>query len=140
MDLSTLQPGQPLFTERMAIATQASAAYREAVDDGCGLHAQERLVPSMAVAALVMAGAMRAVQLPAGAVHTGQELEFVREVAEGASLECSGSVGQNTVRQGARFLTLELRATCDGELVLHGRANISLQEPAGVQGPAGGNG
>jgi hypothetical protein len=128
VELDALQPGQTLFSERISVPAAASAAYREAVDDGCDLHPQKCLVPSMAVAALVMGAAMRAVHLPAGAVHTGQELLFSREVPEGVELDCSTSVAQNSVRQGTRFLTLELRAMRGGELAVSGRANIAIQE------------
>ncbi len=131
MDLSTLQPGHSLLRERMTVPAHASAAYREAVEDGCAIHAEERLVPSMAVAALAMGAAMKAVELPAGAVHTGQDLEFLATVPEGAALECSASVEQNSVRRGTRFLTLEVRAACNGKPAMRGRASIAIQEVDG---------
>ena len=133
MDISQLQPGQTLFAIRITVSASASAAYCEAVEDGCAIHASERLVPPMAVAALVMGAAMRAISFPSGAVHTGQELEFSRAVPEGAALECSGVLGQNSVRRGTRFLTLEIRAEADGEPAVSGRASIAVPEEGVAQ-------
>ena len=124
MDLSTLQPGQVLFSYSMAVEPEACAAYREATQDGC--EAEGNVVPPMAIAALVMSEAMRALELPAGAVHTGQEVEFLNPVPEDVPVECSSSVVQNSVRRGVRFLTLELQASCAGVPTVSGRASIAV--------------
>ena len=127
-DLSQLKPGQSLLDERIVISAAAAEAYRTAIEDDTALYADERLVPPMAVAALVMGAAMRAVELPAGAVHTGQELEFAAPISEGAELSCSATVAQNSVRRGTRFLVLEIRGEQEGELAVAGRVTIAVAE------------
>ena len=131
MDLSTLEPGQTLFSSSMTISAEQAAAYRSAVGDGAALYDEERVVPPMAVAALVMGGAMRAIQLPPGAVHTGQELEFLRPVPEGTVLSCSASVVSNGVRRGTRLLVLELRALDGAGTAVRGRATIAVPDGGG---------
>ena len=105
-----------------------AAAYRSAVDDDGPLYEQEHVVPPMAVAALVMGAAMRAVELPAGAVHTGQELDFVRPVPEQAELRCVATVAQNSVRRGTRFLVIGIQGSLGGETAVSGKATIAIGE------------
>ena len=128
VDLSKLEPGQPLLDERIVISATAAEAYRAAVGDDTALYADERLVPPMAVVALVMGAAMRAVELPAGAVHTGQELEFAAPVSEGAELSCIAKVAQNGLRRGTRFLVIEIRGQLEDELAVAGRVSIAVTE------------
>ena len=128
MDLNTLEPGHALVDREIVITSAMAGAYTQAVGDGNRLYADEGLVPPMAVAALVMAEAMDAVSLPAGTVHTGQELTFSHPVAMGATVRCSATVAVNSVRRGTRFLTLDLRGALDGEAAVEGRAALAVPE------------
>jgi len=131
MDLAILEPGQTLLHAPLTISPQEIDAYLDAVDDDADVYRAERLAPPMAVAALVMALAMRAVALPAGAVHTGQELDFAAPVAlgpDGATLDCLASVAQNSLRRGARFLVLEITADVQGRRAVTGRISLAVAE------------
>ena len=128
MDLGTLEPGHTLVEREIVVTAAMAGAYAAAVGDANALYAQEGLVPPMAVAALVMAEAMDAVSLPAGTVHTGQELTFSRPVAVGAAVRCSATVAANSVRRGTRFLTLDLRGERDGGAAVEGRAALAIPE------------
>ena len=130
MDLNTLEPGHLLADREIVITASMADAYLRAVGDECALYAQEGLVPPMAVAALVMAEAMDAVDLPAGTVHTGQELTFSCAVAVGSAVRCSAAVAANSVRRGTRFLTLGLRGERDGAAAVEGRAALAIPEEA----------
>ncbi|MDE2836103.1 MAG: MaoC family dehydratase [Chloroflexota bacterium] len=131
MDLSTLEPGDPLVDRDIVITASMADAYTRAVGDECALYAEEGLVPPMAVAALVMAEAMEAVSLPAGTVHTGQELTFSRPVTVDSAVRCSATVAANSVRRGTRFLTLDLRGELDGQPAVEGRAALAVPEADG---------
>ena len=128
MDLSTLQPGQRLFSRSMAVSADDAAAYRSAVGDDAPPAAGEHVVPPMAVAAMVMGAAMEAVELPPGAVHTAQELEFARPVDEGVVLACSATVVSNSVRRGTRFIVLEMRGDDGAEAALRARSTIAIAQ------------
>ena len=128
MDLSMLEPGHSLVDREIVITAAMADAYIRAVGDECALYAEERLVPPMAVAALVMAEAMDTVGLPAGTVHTGQELTFSCPVSMGSTVRCSAIVAANSVRRGTRFLTLDLRGALDGEAAVEGRTALALPE------------
>ena len=110
----------------MAISADEAALYLSAVGDDAPLYAEEGVVPPMALAAMVMAATMRAVELPPGAVHTAQEVEFARPVAQGADLACTATVVSNSVRRGTRFLVIEMRGVDGGSPALSARATIVI--------------
>ena len=128
MDLNTLEPGHRLVDREIVVTEEMADAYVRAVGDDCPLYAEEGVAPPMAVAALVMAEAMDAVSLPAGTVHTGQELTFSRAVAMGSAVRCSATVAANSVRRGTRFLTLDVLGALDGMVAVEGRAALAIPE------------
>ena len=122
----------------MAISASDAASYRAAVDDDAPpsnpASGGEHVVPPMAVAAMVMGAAMEAVELPAGAVHTAQEIEFARPVEEGVPLACSATVVSNSVRRGTRFIVLEMLGVDGGETALSARSTIAIPVPDALPG------
>ncbi len=132
MDLSTLIPGQSLVDEELTISPEASAAYRDATADTSAVYDERTAVPPTAVAALALAAVMRAVELPAGAVHVGQELELSSVAEPGDALRCTASVADNGVRGGNRLLALRFQVTHESRPVVAGRASIIVP----VEAPA----
>jgi acyl dehydratase len=128
MDLATLEPGNKLFSRRITVTNDSVAGYLAAVDDDSGAYAQEAIVPPMAVAALVMGEALTAIELPAGAVHTGQEMVFEAAVEVGADVDCSAKVIQNRVRRGTRFMGLEITADVGDTRALTGRVSLAIPD------------
>ncbi len=128
MDFSSLGPGAIVIDEELTVSQEAADVYLLAVGDAEALYAEHQVTPPMAIAALAMAAAMRAVELPPGAVHTGQELTFVRPVMPSTQFHCSARVGQNSVRRGTRFLTLQIQVTADGHSTVVGQASIAIPE------------
>jgi len=128
VDFSTLQPGQVLVDEALNISLDAADAYQSAVGSDEALFRQHHVLPPMAIAALAMAKALRAVELPSGAVHTGQELEYVLAAPVDVPLRCVVSVGPNSVRRGSRFISLDFHVSHQGDTVVNGRANLAIPE------------
>ncbi len=124
VDFDTLTPGQRIVDKPLVISAAVADAYRRAVEDGSSL--EGALVPPTALAALALAAVMDAVSLPAGAVHTAQELEFTAPVPPDASLRCTAEVAQNSVRGGARFLTLQFQVSNAEVVALTGRSSILI--------------
>ncbi|MDE2765389.1 MAG: hypothetical protein OXI25_03030 [Chloroflexota bacterium] len=130
VNLADLQVGQTVARESMRIGRARALAYRTAVGDDNPLYDARAVTPAMAMAALAMGAAMRAVELPEGAVHLSQEASFLRAAPEEAPLDVRVAVGQNSVRRGVRFLTLEVAAESEGALVMRSSALISIKEQA----------
>ncbi len=128
MDLALLEPGQTLCGIEIVLTAELRAAYLDAVEDNEGLYPEQGVVPPMAIAALVMSEAMRAVELPPGAIHTGQELTFAQAVDVGSTLLCSARVASNSLRRGTRFLALDLKGSERGESVIEGRTTLVIAE------------
>ena len=82
----------------------------------------------MAIAAWALGSAMRSVELPHGAVHLSQALDFVRRVGPSADLRCTTVVAQNSVRRGVRFLIVEVTVAGRGDEVMRGSATITIKE------------
>ncbi len=105
-------------------------AYLEAVGDESPRLSRDgggALAPAMAVAALGLRGVLEELAIPGGAVHGGQELTFDRAVPIGETLQCSGTVLQNSVRRAWRFLVIQVEATDGrGRKVMSGKTTIML--------------
>ena len=91
----------------------------------------EGVVPPLAIGAWALGALMEHVPLPGGALHAGQEFEFLRALTPGEALEASVTVAQRSERRGTVLLALaiELRAVADGDVVLRGRSTVAA--PAG---------
>jgi len=130
-DLSSLRPGQKLAEEELVVSQEAADAYQTAVGEAMAPYHKGRVVPPLAVAALAMGTAMRSLALPAGAVHTAQELAFMGAVTPGVPIRCATAVAQNNVRRGLRFLVVQLSVTQKDQVVLEGRTSLAIAERSG---------
>lgn len=84
------------------------------------------VVPPLAAGALALGALMERVPLPGGALHAGQEFEFLRAIAPGESLETLVRVAQRSERRGTFLLALEIELRgADGETVLRGRSTVA---------------
>ncbi len=82
-------------------------------------------IPPMAIAAYTMTAVLQSLSLPPGAIHTAQELEFLKLVPVGATVNCRGRVAQKLNRGKLHLLVIELDAlNQDQEKVLSGQATI----------------
>ena len=81
----------------------------------------------MAIAAFTMAAVAEAMDLPDGAIHASQELEFFKMVPVGATIDCRGRVAQNINRGKLNLLAIELEALDQNqEKVLGGQATLII--------------
>ena len=93
--------------------------------DGSG----DGFVPPLAITACAIAAMTKTIPLPAGtiAIHASQELEFLRTVPVGATIDCHIGVAQKIARGKMSMLILDLEIfDKDKEKVQAGRATIAL--------------
>lgn len=131
IDYSTLQPGQRLSHELLTLDSDSIAAYVDAVSDSSRPASADGapLAPPMAIAALALSAVINALQIPGGAIHAGQELDFRKAMPVGATLACTATLAQNSMRRGWRFFVVNLMAAdCDGNAVMSGKSTIMLPE------------
>ena len=131
IDYSSLQPGQRLSHELLTLDADSIAAYVDAAGDSSRPASADGapLAPPMAIAALALSAVINALQIPGGAIHAGQELDFHKAMHVGATLACTATLAQNSMRRGWRFFVVNLMAAdCDGNAVMSGKSTIMLPE------------
>ena len=104
--------------------------YLEAVEDCSNAYGQgpegPAWLPPLAVAALALRAILEQVELPAGALHAGQEVEFRHPVPVGASLCARARVAQRSEMRGAVISVIEFDVAEEGSatLAVVGRATV----------------
>lgn len=89
----------------------------------------EHTAPPLAVGALLLAGLMDEVPLPAGAVHIGQDFDFVHPVPLGADIEVRMAIAQQSVRGGQNIVVFGSELSYEGRLVMRGRTMVTAPAP-----------
>ena len=129
IDYSTLETGQQLSNQSLTLDAKAVGDYVAAVSDASNPTAGggTPLVPPMAIAALALSAVINTLQIPGGTIHASQELGFGAAVPVGATLDCTATLAQNSVRRNWRFLVVNMEATSEsGSVVMEGKSTIML--------------
>jgi hypothetical protein len=130
--LADLPRGHELPASDFRLAADDVRRYLEAVEDRSGAYGQgpdgPTWVPPLAMAALALRAIMEQVELPAGALHTGQEVEFQHPVPVGVSLRSRARVAQRSEMRGAVISVIEFGVAEEGSSVpaVVGRATVMM--------------
>ena len=119
-----LIPGYKFPPATYELSSSLVSKYLNAVDS-----AGDGFVPPLAITACAIAAMMGSFSLPSDAIviHASQELEFLKLVPIGATIECHIGVAQKITRSKMGMLILELEVLDkDKEKVQSGRATIAL--------------
>ncbi|MGE0227171.1 MAG: hypothetical protein AB7I38_01610 [Dehalococcoidia bacterium] len=81
-------------------------------------------VPPLALGAYILAGLMEEMPLPDGALHGGQEFEFLDIVQQGEPLVAELVVAQQSERQGSNIVVIATELRTAGRVVLRGRTTV----------------
>ena len=136
--LSHLPKGHRLPDTRFQITTDEIARYMNAVGDTNPLYLERGLAPPLAVAARALGAVLETIELPAGALHTGQEVEAHAGVPIGSTLTLSGRIAQRSERAGLIISVIEFEATPEGAptLAVTGRTTVMAPASASTAGGA----
>ncbi len=130
--LDTLPKGHQLPASSFAVSPEWVRDYIEATEDEATPALGLGLVPPMALAALTIRALLQSAALPAGALHAGQELAFLRPVRVGERLSASAAVAGRGERRGWLLMTVDLSVRDErGDPVMTGRARVTM--PAGAE-------
>jgi acyl dehydratase len=119
-----LTPGYKFPPATYELNASFVSKYLRAVDGSA-----DGFVPPLAVTACAIAAMTKSIPLPSGtiAIHAAQELEFLKLVPIGATIECHIGVAQKIARGKMSMLVLELEIVDKNkEKVQSGRATIAL--------------
>ena len=96
------------------LTAQDIARYLDAVEDSNDLYLERELAPPLAVAARALGALVDFIELPAGALHTGQEIASHAGVPIGATLTLAGAIAQRSERAGFIISIIEFEVTPSG--------------------------
>jgi acyl dehydratase len=119
-----LTPGYKFPPTTYELSASFVSKYLKAVDGSA-----DGFVPPLAITACAIASMTKSVPLPPGtiAIHASQELEFLKLVPVGATIECQIGVAQKIARGKMSMLILELEIFDKGkEKVQSGKATVAL--------------
>jgi hypothetical protein len=114
------------------LASDDVRRYLEAVEDRTGAYWEgpegPAWVPPLAVAAMALRAILEQVDLPAGALHTRQEVEFRRLVPVGSLLQPRARVAQRSEMRGAVISIVEFDVAEQGspDPAVVGRATVMM--------------
>ena len=98
------------------------ADYVDAVEDSA---IDAEVTPPMAVATQAIRILLSEMPLPPGALHGGQDLEFLRPVGRGEQLSLQARVANNSSRRGLTVVAVDLVVEDkSGATVMRGRSTI----------------
>ena len=106
--------------------------YLDAVGDDLGIYAVAGLVPPLALCAYALGAMLEKLSLPAGTIHSIQEMEAVSGVAIGEVIHGEAVPERPRSRGGLRFMTVGY-TLCNGsgEVVQRGKTTVLTPERAG---------
>ena len=127
--LSDLPKGHELATDRIDLTNERIAAYLGAIGDTNGVYRERDLAPPLAVAALALGALLEQIELPAGSLHTSQEVEARAGVPRDATLSLRGRIAQRSERAGMVISVLEFEVAPEGAdgPALTGRTTVMMQ-------------
>ncbi len=105
--LSDLPKGHEFPATALQITSEDALAYLGAVQDANSVYQDHGLVPPLAVAARALGALLQMMELPPGALHTGQQFESAAGVPFGASLTMNARIAQRSERAGLIISVIE---------------------------------
>lgn len=130
IDFHSLRRGDALPALSFAVTLDEVRAYLAATGEGA--EHWTAAVPPLALGALTLAGLMEEMPLPPGALHAGQEFEFLAAVAPGDRIEAQLTVAQQSERQGANIVVFASELHSGARAVLRGRTTVMAPLPGAV--------
>lgn len=128
IDFHALRRGDRLPPIAFVVTAEDVRAYLAATGESA--EAWHTAVPPLALGAYILAGLMEEMPLPAGALHAGQEFEFLAPVPQGEPLEAELTVVQQSERQGSNIVVFASDLRSGDQVVLRGRTTVMAPVPA----------
>jgi hypothetical protein len=129
--LSDLAKGHEFPRATFALGPDDVLRYLDAVEDGNAIYLERGLAPPLCAAARALGSLLELLELPAGTLHTGQELEVRGGVPIGATLALTGRLAQRSERAGMVICALDFEVTPAGASAPALRGRTTVLAPAG---------
>ena len=101
------------------------ADYVSATDDSSQIYMENKVVPPLALSSKVLGRLLEVLHLPAGTIHSLQEIQSLESVSIGERIEGLASVSQTRRRANFEFTTVEYSLTNSiGQVVQTGKTTV----------------
>jgi hypothetical protein len=126
--LTDLPQGHEFALAGFTLTRERVQQYLAAVEDDQSFYAERGACPPMAVAALALGAILESVELPAGTLHTGQEIEQRALVPIDAPITLQARLARRSDRAGLAICVIEFEVTPEGapEPALVGRSTVMV--------------
>ena len=130
MRLSELKPGDQVPALTLTLEPERIKEYLEATEETSGHFADcspGQIVPPTAVAGLAIAALFNNLEMPAGTIHTTQEIRWHRPAQIGQTLTAHVSVTRDSQRRNLRLMAVKLAiSNANGETIMEGETGFIL--------------
>ncbi len=113
--LSDLPTGYEFPTTTFDLTQDDVDEYLAATNDQNSIYSETGLAPPLAVAARALGTLLDVVELPAGSLHTAQEVEMKAGVPVPSTLELVGRLARRAMRAGLVIAVLEFQVSPRGQ-------------------------
>ena len=108
--------------------------YLKAVDDTSPLYVQLNVVPPIAIVAHVICEILSKLDLPRGAIHTGQEINFTGMAQIGQNLHCGINLSRPFTRHDWTHIAAKFRVKNNsGISILTGRTAVMVTDKSDIK-------
>ena len=112
--LTDLPKGHEFPVTTFTLSREDVVRYLDAVEDANAVYLDRGLAPPLAVAAKALGSLLDVIELPAGTLHTGQEVDIHAGIPLDATLSLAGRIAQRSERAGMVISIIEFDVTPDG--------------------------
>ena len=114
------------------LTAESVREYLDAVGDDQGTYAESGLAPPLALCAFALGAMLEKLSLPAGTIHSIQEMEVLAGVAVGQEVRGEAVCERPRSRGGLRFLTVAYTLKNEsGDVVQTGKTTVLTPEGEG---------
>ena len=105
--------------------------YLLSVGDTSSEYIESKMVPAIAISALVIGALLETLKLPKGTIHSLQDIETIIPVSIGESVSGNAELSQTRQRGELKFITVRyLVNNAEGEAVQVGRSTVLVPQEA----------
>jgi len=128
--LSDLPTGHEFPPTTFELTQDYVDEYLAATNDRNDIYSETGLAPPLAVAARALGTLLDVIELPAGSLHTGQEVEMKAGVPVPSTLELAGRLARRSMRAGLMIVVLEFQVSPTGQNApaLAGKTTLMLPQ------------
>jgi len=132
IDFHAVATGDVLPAFTMSISADEVREYLRATGEDTAVWLEAGVVPPLAALALTLAALTDEMPLPAGVIHSGQEVDFVHAIPIEAEITGFAVIDRRSERAGVLMTQLGFELHCEDEVAARGKITIVMPTTAAV--------